>query len=98
VSEISFRPSNLRSPGYPDNASAEPGVIEELLIGCVLCSYLELQVAMKLSQNLGAESVTLPRFFQERLNLSQYVLEVTSVRKSKTKVKNPIANQILLSA
>jgi hypothetical protein len=40
----------------------EPGVIEELLIGCVLCSYLELQVAMKLSQNLGSESVTLGRF------------------------------------
>ena len=40
----------------------EPGVIEELLIGCVLCSYLELQVAMKLSQNLGTESVTLGRF------------------------------------
>ena len=40
----------------------EPGVIEELLIGCVLCSYLELQVALKLSVGLGAESVTLGRF------------------------------------
>jgi hypothetical protein len=40
----------------------EPGVIEELLIGCVLCSYLEMQVAMKLSQNLGVESITLGRF------------------------------------
>ena len=40
----------------------EPGVVEELLIGYVLCSYLELQVAMKLSQNLGSESVTLGRF------------------------------------
>ena len=44
------------------NDDREPGVIEELLIGCVLCSYLELQVAMRLSQNLGAESVTLGRF------------------------------------
>ena len=31
-------------------------MIEELLIGCVLCSYLELQVAMKISQNLGPAS------------------------------------------
>jgi hypothetical protein len=43
-------------------ADGESGVIEELLIGCVLCSYLELQVALKLSVGLGAESVTLGRF------------------------------------
>ena len=33
-----------------------------LLSCCLQCSYLELQVAMRLSQNLGVESVTLDRF------------------------------------